>query len=211
MGLFYQQDINEFTRLGVWHIEEQADFFLRSVPLQREISHPNKRLQHLAGRYLLRYLFPDFPYKDILIADTRKPYVAGDSFHFSISHCGSHAAAIVSKRYRVGIDIENFTPRVERILHKFLSPEELSFLDPGHPLRHAIVCWGAKEAVYKWYGEGEMDFIRDMPLEPFSYDAQGSLTCRFSKAASPQSLALEFKCWSKMAMVFLATEAGAPH
>jgi hypothetical protein len=65
--------------------------------------------------------------------------------------------------------------------------------------------------VYKWYGEGEMDFIRDMPLEPFSYDAQGSLTCRFSKAASPQSLALEFKCWSKMAMVFLATEAGAPH
>jgi 4'-phosphopantetheinyl transferase len=205
MGLFYQQDINEFTRLGVWHIEETADFFLKEVPLQREISHPHKRLQHLAGRYLLRCLFPDFPYKDILIADTRKPYVQGDSFHFSISHCGSHAAAIVSTGYRVGIDIEAFTPRVERILHKFLSPSERAFLDPEQRLRHAIVCWGAKEAVYKWYGEGEMDFIRDMPLEPFYLDVQGSLICKFGKAAPPQVLPLTFRCWETMAMTYLAT------
>jgi phosphopantetheinyl transferase len=205
MGLFYQQDINEFTRLGVWYIEEQADFFLKSVPLQREILHPHKRLQHLAGRYLLRYLFPDFPYRDILIADTRKPYVPGDSFHFSISHCGSHAAAIVSTRYRVGIDIEAFTPRVERILHKFLSPSELSFLDPAFPLRHAIVCWGAKEAIYKWYGEGEMNFIRDIPLEPFPFREQGSLVCRFDKTGQPQKLPLTFKCWEDMAMTYLAT------
>lgn len=208
MGLFYQQDINEFTRLGVWHIEEQADFFQKSVPLQREISHPNKRLQHLAGRYLLRHLFPDFPYRNILIADTRKPYVPGDSFHFSISHCGSYAAAIVSTRYRVGIDIELFTPRVERILHKFLSPFELSFLDPSAPLHHAIVCWGAKEAVYKWYGEGEMDFIRDMPLEPFAFGETGSLVCRFSKPGRPQaSLPLAFRCWEEMAMTYVATPA----
>ena len=206
MGLFFQQDINESTRLGVWQITEPADFFLRSVPPQREISHPHKRLQHLAGRFLLRYLFPDFPYKDILIANTRKPYIPGESFHFSISHCEDYAAAIVSRHNRVGIDIEAFTPRVERILHKFLSPTEQAFLDPQYPLRHAIVCWGAKEAVYKWYGVGEMDFIRDMPLEPFALAEEGSLACRFSKEAEPRILPMQYRTWKDMALVHLVTE-----
>ncbi|TDW96212.1 4'-phosphopantetheinyl transferase family protein [Dinghuibacter silviterrae] len=206
MGLFFQQDINECTRLGVWQIAEPADFFLKSVPLQREISHPHKRLQHLAGRFLLRYLYPDFPYKDILIANTRKPYVPGESFHFSISHCGNFAAAIVSRHYRVGIDIEAFTPKVEKIIHKFLSPAEQAFLDPRAPLQHAIVCWGAKEAVYKWYGIGEMDFMRDMPLEPFTYGSEGALACRFSKQEPPRILPMRFKTWRDMAMVHLVTE-----
>jgi hypothetical protein len=50
MPLVYQQNINASTKLGVWHIEEPEAFFLEQVPLQREITHPNKRLQHLAGR-----------------------------------------------------------------------------------------------------------------------------------------------------------------
>jgi 4'-phosphopantetheinyl transferase len=208
MGLFFQQDINEYTRLGVWRIEEPAEFFLREVPLQREISHPHKRLQHLAGRYLLRHLFPSFPHEDILIASTRKPYVQGESFHFSISHCGDFAAAIVSTYNRVGIDIEAFTPKVERILHKFLSPREQFFLDPVRPLEHAIVCWAAKEAVYKWYGIGEMDFIRDMPLEAFPFRAQGDLVCRFTKTEPPLSLPMRYKAWEDMALVHLVTESG---
>jgi hypothetical protein len=58
MPLVYQQNINESTKLGVWHITEPEDFYLKQVPLQREISHPNKRLQHLAARYLLKELYP---------------------------------------------------------------------------------------------------------------------------------------------------------
>jgi len=59
--LFYQHTINATTKLGIWQIEEEESFFLAKVPLQRNITHPHKRLQHLAGRYLLQYLFPDFP------------------------------------------------------------------------------------------------------------------------------------------------------
>ena len=73
MPLFFQQDIDDTTRLAIWKIEEEEAFF--HVPLQREITHPHKRLQHLAGRYLLKYLFPDFPTELIRIADTRKPFL----------------------------------------------------------------------------------------------------------------------------------------
>ena len=98
MPLFYQHNINESTKLAIWHITEAEDFFLEKVPLKRDVSHPQKRLQHLAGRYLLTELFADFPLEEILIADTRKPFLADEKYHFSISHCGQYAAAIVSSK-----------------------------------------------------------------------------------------------------------------
>jgi phosphopantetheinyl transferase len=100
MPLFYQHNINELTKLGIWRIEEPESFYLEEVPLQRSITHPHKRLQHLAGRWMLKRLFPDFPYELIQIADTRKPYLANEAYHFSISHCGDFAAAIVSRDHR---------------------------------------------------------------------------------------------------------------
>ena len=49
MPVFFQQQINESTRLGVWKIEETEEFFRRNVPLHRDVTHPKKRLQHLAN------------------------------------------------------------------------------------------------------------------------------------------------------------------
>src|SRR6187397_2210460 len=100
MPIFYQQDIDESTRLAIWKIEETEDFFLKSVPLQKEITHPHKRLQHLAGRFLLKHLYPGFPVALIKIADTKKPFLEDEAYHFSISHCNDYAAAIVSKTER---------------------------------------------------------------------------------------------------------------
>ena len=98
MAIFYQHQINENTRLGIWKIEETESFFLQKVPIKKDVSHPHKRLQHLAGRYLLTCLFPDFPLEEVLIADTRKPFLPNEAYHFSISHCGDFAAAIASNR-----------------------------------------------------------------------------------------------------------------
>ena len=128
MPIFFQQDIDESTKLGIWKIEEDEDFFLQHVPLQKEITHPHKRLQHLAGRFLLQHLFPDFPVSLIKIADTKKPFLEDEAYHFSISHCDDYAAAIVSTTERVGVDVEVPTTRIERIKNKFLNKKELTLL-----------------------------------------------------------------------------------
>jgi phosphopantetheinyl transferase len=165
--VFFQQEVNPDTRLAVWQIIEPEAFF--DVPLQRSITHPHKRLQHLAGRYLLRHLFADFPLALIQVADTRKPFLEDEAFHFSISHCGDFAAAIASRKERVGIDIEIPSGKVERIRHKFLAPEEEGRLAPMKPelapVRSATLAWSAKEAAFKWYGKGGVDFRHDMPLQ----------------------------------------------
>ncbi|HYJ65304.1 MAG TPA: 4'-phosphopantetheinyl transferase superfamily protein [Parafilimonas sp.] len=170
MSLFYQHTINQTTKLGIWKIEEDENFFLQKVPLQQNITHPHKRLQHLAGRYLLQYLFPDFPYEEILIADTRKPYLPNEQYHFSISHCGNYAAAIVSSTHRVGIDIEIPTEKVTRIAHKFIHENEMQWMEQSiinyqlSIVNLQTILWSSKEAIFKWYSFGGIDFKENMQL-----------------------------------------------
>lgn len=167
MPLFFQQNINQRTTLGIWSIEEEESFFLESALLHREITHPQKRKQHLAGRYILKILNPEFPLQDIQIAETRKPFLPYDPFHFSISHSGNYAAAIVSATNRVGVDVEMYTPRVLRILHKFLKEEEIGLLNEykTDPYIIETVLWSVKESVYKWHGVGEVDFREHMNIK----------------------------------------------
>jgi 4'-phosphopantetheinyl transferase EntD len=169
VGLFYQHNINGGTKVAIWRIEEDENFYLQKVPLKANVSHPYKRLQHLAGRYLLPELMEDFPLSEILIADTRKPFLENEQYHFSISHCGNYAAAIVSSGERVGVDIELVTPRMYTIAHKFLHESEQDYLHEWEymskvHLELMTILWCAKEAVYKWYGKGQLSFREDMRL-----------------------------------------------
>lgn len=197
MPLVYQHNINEDTRLGIWHITEPEDFFQQRVPVKKDVSHPHKRLQHLAGRYLLPALFKDFPLEEIQVADTRKPFLHNEQYHFSISHCGHYAAAIVSATQRVGVDIELVTPKIDRVKHKFVSDEEWALVNtqssmgnnPPHPpfpfpqidltthdsRTHELtnsklltMLWSCKEAIYKWYSIGQLDFRQHMQLQSVS-------------------------------------------
>ncbi|HEY0679298.1 MAG TPA: 4'-phosphopantetheinyl transferase superfamily protein [Chitinophagaceae bacterium] len=174
MPLFYQQSIDRHTKIGIWKIEESENFFLQTVPLQSEITHPHKRVQHLAGRYLLRYLFPDFPYELIRIADTLKPFLENEAYHFSISHCGDFAAAIVSRDKRVGIDIELVSDRIARVKDKFIGGIESGIIgqfDPGlNDLMKFTLLWSCKEAMFKWYGNGQLDFRKHMQLQTIYHD-----------------------------------------
>jgi 4'-phosphopantetheinyl transferase EntD len=186
MPLVYQHTINSKTKLGLWRIEEPEEFFLAKVPLKRDVTHPHKRLQHLAGRYLLPTLFEEFPLEEILIADTRKPFLPDEQYHFSISHCGDYAAAIASSEQRVGIDIEQPTDKIFRIIHKFLNEDEKQMLDEpmssSQLLQKATLLWSIKEAMFKWYGDGGVDFKKHMHIEEIrGTDEEGSLQCFFQK------------------------------
>lgn len=204
LPLFHQHTIDEDTKLAVWRIEEPEKFFLAKVPLQSAITHPHKRLQHLAGRYLLQYLFPDFPYEQILIADTRKPFLPNEQYHFSISHCGEFAAAIVSSANRVGIDIENPSMKVVKIQHKFLNESEIS-----NPLlltsdfRLPTLLWCAKESMFKWWGNGKVDYRTNLLLQQINLTDEGTINAVFAKNEINVPLQLQYKifpenlcmCW----------------
>ena len=210
MALFYQHTINGGTKLAIWRIEEPEEFFLKKVPLKRDVSHPYKRLQHLAGRYLLPTLFDDFPLEEIVIADTNKPFLEDEQYHFSISHCGNYAAAIVSNHERVGVDIELVTPRIKTIGSKFLNDEENLFLHsyqqlPALHLELTTILWSAKESLFKWYGKGQVDFKHHMQLTgavTFGANKWIDLPFFFSREA-PVQLSVSARIFEGLVLAFV--------
>ena len=183
MPLVYQQNINAVTKIGVWHINEAEDFFVKQVTLQREITHWHKRLQHLAGRLLLKELYPGFPVELIQVADTKKPFLQNEPYHFSISHCGDYAAVIVSKQNRVGVDVELKNKKIENILHKFLTVEECFLMPHGTITETATLFWSVKESIYKWNSRAGVDFKKHIAIKLITGNAnEGFVHCVFNDA-----------------------------
>lgn len=211
MPVFFQHQINDTTRLGIWKIEETEEFFKENVPQHRDVTHPHKRLQHLAGRFLLQFLFPDFPYALIQIADTRKPYLPNEQYHFSISHCGDYAAAIVSHTNRVGLDIEIVTNKIEKIKNKFLNENELTdnpdiqtsnFQSPATNEELLTLLWCAKESVFKWYGDGGVDFRQHIQLMK-RQQGSATLECLFEKNNS--RLTIHYRQFDHLMLAWVMT------
>jgi phosphopantetheinyl transferase len=210
MPIFFQQNIDDDTKLGIWKIEEDEDFFLRTVVPQRNVSHPHKKLQHLAGRYLLKYLFPDFPLFLILIADTRKPYLENEAYHFSISHCGEFAAAIVSKNKRVGVDIEIPTEKILRIEHKFLHQTEAVMINGWSGIdrqQASTLLWSSKEAMFKWWGNGNVDFSDMLRLSINQPESEGTLNGNFLKNGIDSSFPVQYKFFSQLVLTWVNTDS----
>jgi phosphopantetheinyl transferase len=202
MPLFYQHNINDSTKLAVWHITENEDFFLEKVTIKKEVMHPHKRLQHLAGRYLLQILHPDFPLHLIEIAESKKPLLSNGKFHLSISHCGDYAAAIISEKKPVGIDVELITPKIELVKNKFLNESEIN-LSTANNHQLLTLFWSSKEAIFKWYGKGEVSFKRNIILDQLSLkDNEGFIKAHFIKEER-SDLKIGFRFFGKLCLAWL--------
>ncbi|HTS44447.1 MAG TPA: 4'-phosphopantetheinyl transferase superfamily protein [Puia sp.] len=212
MPLFYQHNINANTRLGIWHIQEPESFFLEKVPLKRDVSHPHKRMQHLAGRFLLPVLFNDFPVEEIVIADTRKPFLENEKYHFSISHCGDYAAAIVSSQNRVGVDIEKPAEKIAQIMLKFMGAGDLmesgkSKLPDHSAIDLLTMIWSSKEAIFKWYSFGNVDFRQHMQLNDsirITGEDEWELPFTFNKS-KPVGLLVHAKMLNGLVLAWVVT------
>jgi len=202
MPLFYQHNINDTTKLAVWQISENEEFFLKKVPLQKEITHPHKRLQHLAGRYLLEILEVGFPFHLIEIAGSKKPILLNSEFHFSVSHCGDYAAAIISKNKLVGIDVEIVTPKINLVKERFLRQDEINLLQEPTPALLTLF-WSAKEAIYKWYGRGKASFKNNMSLNKITFEnEQGFINAHFVKDKKTE-LKVEFRFFGNLCLAWV--------
>lgn len=205
MPLVYQQDINAHSKLALWHITEAEDFFLNEVPLIRDIQHPHKRLQHLAGRYLLRFLCPDFPLSLIRVAETRKPFLLNDPIHFSIAHCGDYAAAIISTRERVGIDVELVKEKINVVQHKFLSGYERDNMCEVTNEKLTLI-WSCKEAMFKWYALGHVEFKSELILDmEQQLHKQGKVFARIEKETR-HKLEISYRFFEALCLCWICGE-----
>lgn len=184
MPLVYQHIINEHEKLAVWKITESSSFFAEKTGLITNISHPHKMLQFMAGRYLLKLLAPNLDLHSLVISTSGKPMDSSGELHFSISHCKDFVAVCVCRKNAVGIDIQ-FPEKKLEILHpKFLSELDRKVLAtmPVQNLTQLCFGWSVKESLFKWYGKGEVNFIKHLHIEQMRcVENEYHFFCRFSK------------------------------
>jgi 4'-phosphopantetheinyl transferase len=116
---------------ALWKIEEdESALALTVAPFETvpsSISNPNKRLEFLAGRTLIKKLVESFGLgfqgltKDIF----GKPFLKNHSYQISLSHSYPYVAATIHRSQAVGIDLEQPKQKLLRIAPRVLHPEEL--------------------------------------------------------------------------------------
>jgi phosphopantetheinyl transferase len=193
MPLYKEWSPDGHSLAAIWHIEEEESFFQIPTGLNPDIKHPRRRIEHLAGRYLLQYLKVDFPLHHIVADEHDKPRLPENRYFFSISHSHPYVAALISDREECGIDIQVWHKRIETITHMFLSEgeQQTCMSDP----RLITLAWSIKEAVYKWNGRRGADFIRDLPIQAL-IEQQPT----FYQPAAPIPFALEMQCFHRPVM-----------
>ena len=112
----------------------------------------------------------------------------------SISHTKDFVAIMLTDVTHIaGIDIEYRSERVRKVRSRFLNAEEERFIDPAHETEHLLICWCAKETLYKIINRQEVDFCRHLHIQPFSYAEQGTLITFDTCSESPKHVVLQYR------------------
>ncbi len=162
MPLLHKWNINNLGRAAIWKVEEPEAFFAEQTGITSDIRNEKRRIEHLAGRFLLKHLQDDFPLHDIAPDEHEKPRLPDNEWFFSISHSFPYIAAVIDPVCEAGIDIQTPNKKIELIKHKFLSEEEQDMLQ--HKPALFTLAWCAKEATYKWNGRRAVEFIEELPI-----------------------------------------------
>lgn len=162
--------------LSIWKITEPEEELVGGLTLSdaetrhlETIKAPVRRLHWLAGRTLAAKYHCG--YQQIRYSSSGKPIVEGATNHFSIAHSGVMAAFTLSDK-PTGVDIEQITPRIQRIKERFMNADELNSLNNIHSDDTLYIYWCAKEAIIKWYGDPSLDFRNQISIAPFTKDRE---------------------------------------
>jgi 4'-phosphopantetheinyl transferase len=146
----------------IWHITEEEAYFTEHSGLVSNKIHLKKRLEFLSSRYCLKLLLPQLKYEDILKDGDGKPYLMNNAIHISISHSYPYVAVAVHPSLPIGIDIQTIQEKILRLQSKFLSTFEMALCN--NDIYNITTAWCCKEAMYKKYALGGLDFKENMPI-----------------------------------------------
>ena len=171
MPLYKSIAVDQETHVLIWEITESEKELREAVELG---SNSTQRLQsmkselHRRGYLSVRHLLAIAQYtdSDLSYSVHGKPMLS-DGVEISITHSYEYAAIILSSK-PVGIDIEKQRHKITLIANKFVSPKEDEYLMAvAEKIKAFTIIWGAKEAIYKLYGEKGLSFKQHIDVAPF--------------------------------------------
>jgi phosphopantetheinyl transferase len=173
LPLILEENIKNSIIIGVWRITEslgelEADYILPPSDLD-EINNTNlhkrkieKYITRLLAKQILEKHFNQ-KYQGLLRLETGKPKLINLPLEISVSHCENYLSVLISNNDKAGIDLQNLNDKIEKVSKRIFSEDELNQI--GDDKQLLARAWSAKEAMFKYYEKGQINFKRDLHLK----------------------------------------------
>lgn len=183
---FTEKIKTESGLLGIWKIcESSSDLaanFQFSESEKEEFDRfkiDRRKIEFLAVRLLLQELLNKKV--EIQYHKTGKPKLKTSKLNISISHSSKFVVILLSNK-KIGIDVEDTERNIEKIATRFLHNSELKNIQNTNNQQVAkIICWGAKEAIFKCTEKQNIEFKEQILIDPFELKNKGKFTATLNK------------------------------
>ena len=183
--------------VGVWKVDETIGQ-LRSMFHQFSIyeeglarfSSERRKQEWLAVRVLLKELCGEE--KPIAYLPSGKPCLEDGSACISFSHTSGYVAVAIHPSAEVGVDIEQYGIRVQRLASRFVRDDEQVSVASGDEIYALLLHWSAKETMFKLMEEEAVDFLEHMRIFPFTLQESGQMEAQEFRSPKEQKFLIHY-------------------
>lgn len=178
MAIYRKYQQGDLT-VAVWKVDETVEQ-LRSMFHQFSVyeegfarfSAEKRKQEWLAVRVLLKEMLGKE--KSVAYLPSGKPYLEDGSMHVSFSHTHGYVAVALHPFAEVGVDIEQYGTRVQRVASRFIREDEKVSIASGDEIVGLLLHWSAKETMFKLMDDQGVDFIDHLRILPFQQEKSGT-------------------------------------
>ncbi len=167
----------EHFKAVVWEIEEDFDLdywkdLLSEADQQRfkKFKNPKKQREFLSARAALHHLSDGNI--ELSYSESGSPILA-DHRGVSISHNAQYCAVILSREWKVAIDLEAFRPKMLQLAERYLSKQERHSIKAENERDLCLAYWSAKETLIKMEDDPRLDLRKEIRISPFPFRKSG--------------------------------------
>lgn len=192
--------------MGIWKMEENLtelesmyEVKEAEMPVYYAFRNDRRRKEWLTVRILLRTLLGREV--EICYHPSGKPYLKDESFFISITHTIGYVGVRLA-HHPVALDMEYYSKRVLHLIPRFVSVEELQYINPDYDVEIALVMWSAKETLFKLFDISDVAFDEHLFVSDLKYGDKGVFKGRVEKDGFYAEVKLKFEIIGELILVY---------
>lgn len=192
--------------MGIWKMEENLtelesmyEVKEAEMPVYYAFRNDRRRKEWLTVRILLRTLLGREV--EICYHPSGKPYLKDESFFISITHTIGYVGVRLA-HHPVALDMEYYSKRVLHLIPRFVSVDELQYINPDYDVEMALVMWSAKETLFKLFDISDVAFDEHLFVSDLKYGDKGVFKGRVEKDGFYAEVKLQFEIIGELILVY---------
>ena len=206
----YQEHTDFHCRWTLWQVTETLDDLLSQLPDRASYEPtlsaypaPRRKLERTAVHLLLWHMLQE-PFTLGYRSDGKPLLLSHPHTDISITHTDGYVAvALGAPGVSVGIDVEHYSTRIQRLQSRIVHPIlEKVYPYQGDPTWSLLLHWSAKEVMFKMMGQSEVDFLEHLHIQPFEPQASGEMQAVETRTSAEAKFNIGYKILQYCVLTF---------